>query len=480
MSLVRHFITSIDLIIQPVFKRMDVVVLTLIVVILMLPKFQLIPIAGTYVNIRFEDFLVAGVYGIWLIGVFSGRYKPFQVIKSKSLLTFIIYGFFITLLGILIFETIDAPHLGILHWARHLEYMLMYVVAATTLNPKALKQYIYVILIVGILTWVYGFLQWQDILPSVHTLSKSGELGTYSEIGYVISTFAAHYDFGAFLMICVIFSIWGYFTHKGWDRVWFVVLALLFWWMSRLVYGRAAYLGLLGTAIFMLGVKISPLVLAPIYELVMTFLRYFSGQFSIYSYKFTLAVLPEPKEPSSIVSKPTPTPKPATSGVDEVVTQFVPQQLSWLDEQIMKIAPAIQNIFNRLDINLDPSANIRLRIWREKIEHVGYNIYWGGGYYAGGLGADGNYVRMLVEVGVLGMAWFLLILRDFITLAWKLYRSHASEYEKMFGLSIVALIIGMLINAVFIDIFSASKIAFLFWFLMGLFAAVHRSQSTTT
>ena len=102
---------------------------------------------------------------------------------------------------------------------------------------------------------------------------------------------------------------------------------------------------------------------------------------------------------------------------------------------------------------------------------------WGGGYYAGGLGADGNYIRMVVEVGVIGMAWFLLILKDFIVQGWKMYKHTSDKYVSMFGLSIVAIIIGMLINAVFIDIFSASKIAFLFWFLLGLFAAVYKSQS---
>jgi len=135
--------------------------------------------------------------------------------------------------------------------------------------------------------------------------------------------------------------------------------------MSRLVYGRAAYLGLLGTSILMFGVKLSPLIIAPMYELIMTFSRYFSGQFSLYKYNFSVAILPKPKDPVSVVAKLTPTPVTVDSSTSDVVTTHIPQELSWLDEQITKIASNVQGIFNRLDINLDPSANIRLGIWRQ-------------------------------------------------------------------------------------------------------------------
>ena len=201
---------------QPInrlFIHFDYLLLGLVAFLLLFPKFPLISVRGTYVNVRIEDFIVAAVYAFWLAGLLSGRFSLKKVSNFKTIIFYLAYGLGITLLGIFVFKTVNPWHLGILHWLRRVEYLGMYLVAATVLKKKNLKEYLYVLLIVGVLAWIYGVLQWKDILPGVHTLSKSGQLGTYQELGYVISTFAAHYDFGAFLILMSLLSWWGYFSH---------------------------------------------------------------------------------------------------------------------------------------------------------------------------------------------------------------------------------------------------------------------------
>lgn len=435
-------------------------------------------------NIRIEDFVVAAVYMLWLAGLFSGRFSLKNVLNFKIIIFYLIYGLAITILGIFVFKTVDPWHLGILHWLRRVEYLGMYLVAATVLKRKNLKEYLYILLIVGILAWIYGVLQWKDIVPGVHTLSKSGQVGTYRDLGYVISTFAAHYDFGAFLILMSLLSWWGYFSHQGRKyKFFFLGLVLGFWWMALLAYARAAYMGLLVSAVFVLTAKLSPWAVLPLAEIINTFNRYLGGKFSLYSYNFQFKreVIQPTRQafPTPDVVRPTRTPqltltpKPIDKALSPLpsppqLTQRAGSVRDYLDSFVNTWSNTLNKYIGKIDINLDPSANIRLKEWPDRLAKVNYHFLWGGGYYAGGLGADNDYLRRLLEVGVIGLSVFLLILLDFIRLSWRRFRSSNNLYEKHFHLIMAAYMIGLLVEAVFIDIFAASKIAFSFWFLMGM------------
>lgn len=467
------------------FDNFDWVTLGLLSFLLLMPKLRFIPVSGTYVNIRVEDFVVALIYGLWGVGWLMGRFSLRKVFNYQPVLIFLVYGGIITFLGITVFGTVKEPHLGVLHWLRRVEYFGIYFLAATSLKRERLKEYLYVLLSIGIITWFYAVLQWQNVVPGAHTLNKSGKLEAYSQIGYVISTFAAHYDYGAFLILMVALSIWGYFSHRNRRaKLFFVFWAFAFWWMSRLVYGRAAYLGMLLAAGLMLGVKLSPWAFLPSYEVLRTFDRYFGGRFSRYSYNFRFDILPgRPLRPTPTVPSPTPstvesavttgsdkftsTAKPALTphpGPTQAQSQFKEQ----LDALVTKWSDSLNSVIGRVDVKLDPSANIRLREWPDALAKVGYHFFWGGGYYTAGLGTDNDYVRHLVEVGVIGSALFFLIIFDFMRVMWRNFKAQLDPWAKHFHLAMLVFVIGLLVEAVFIDIFASSKIAFTFWFLMGL------------
>ncbi|MBM4402396.1 MAG: hypothetical protein FJ044_04085 [Candidatus Cloacimonetes bacterium] len=468
------------------FDRLDLLLLPVLALILLLPKFPLFGVEGTYVNIRLEDFVVAALFGFWGLGVLLKKYDITRVFAWRPILGFLLYGFVITLLGIYVFKTVEVPHLGLIHFIRRIEYTLMYFVAGTVLKKEKLRDYVYFLLTIAAFTIIYGYFQWKDILPGVQTLSQSGKIGTYTDLNFVISTFAAHYDFGAFLMLMMPITLAAFFSSeaprarpsaalaKG-GKNWVKKGALLFlafaiWWMAKLVYARAAYLSLIAATTMFLVLKKNLFALLPVFEIVQTFDRYFAGRFSKYTYQFSFKVMPQPAQKAQITESASGRPTPEViKKIEEIKPTSMPSSFNQkLDTWVNLGSEKLRHVFGRINLNLDPSGNIRLQVWQDVLAQTYYHFLWGGGYYSIGPGADNDYVRAIAEVGVIGLSIFLLILKDFALLMWRNFRKSQDIFLKNFSLAVLCGLAGLLINAVFIDIFEASKIAFLFWFLMGI------------
>lgn len=82
---------------------------------------------------------------------------------------------------------------------------------------------------------------------------------------------------------------------------------------------------------------------------------------------------------------------------------------------------------------------------------------------------DNNFLRTLGETGALGFITFYGTVILAMRIAWKVLRSKvADEYAVIFAASFIAGSIGLLINAIYIDVFAASKVAFTYWTLCGV------------
>lgn len=116
--------------------------------------------------------------------------------------------------------------------------------------------------------------------------------------------------------------------------------------------------------------------------------------------------------------------------------------------------------------------------WPKAIELFEKNIIFGGGYSSTGLAVDNNYLRILGEVGLLGfLSYFLIILLAVIYIK-KILPSVDSPVIKSFVYGFIAGGFGLALNAVLIDVFEASKIAFTFWLLTGIIiGTLHLYQS---
>lgn len=110
--------------------------------------------------------------------------------------------------------------------------------------------------------------------------------------------------------------------------------------------------------------------------------------------------------------------------------------------------------------------------WPNALMAFKRNVLVGSGYGSVSLAVDNSYLRMLAEVGALGFASFIaifLIIGVYIVYAWnKIY----SLVVKSFVLGFAAGVMGLSINAVFIDVFEASKVAFVLWLLTGVVIGV--------
>ena len=119
----------------------------------------------------------------------------------------------------------------------------------------------------------------------------------------------------------------------------------------------------------------------------------------------------------------------------------------------------------------DRSTNIRINVeWPRAIRAFLKNPLLGTGYSSITLATDNDYLRALGETGLLGfitMAYiFLLLALNYISMI-PLQRN-ISGLEIAFTAGIIGSVVGIFINAVFIDVFEASKFAINYWIMLGL------------
>jgi O-antigen ligase len=122
----------------------------------------------------------------------------------------------------------------------------------------------------------------------------------------------------------------------------------------------------------------------------------------------------------------------------------------------------------------DRSTSIRLNVeWPRAIRSFYKNPLLGTGFASIDLATDNDYLRILGETGLLGLYTFGLFWVNIFIIFIKNFKK-----IKKFGVMGLALICGfagampgILVNAMFIDIFEASKFAIIFWFVCGLFVS---------
>jgi hypothetical protein len=106
--------------------------------------------------------------------------------------------------------------------------------------------------------------------------------------------------------------------------------------------------------------------------------------------------------------------------------------------------------------------------WPHALMAFGRNILFGSGYGSVSLAVDNNYYRMLGETGLLGTAAFLIIFVITGIYINKMLPTTESRVIRSFAMGFGAGLIGLSLNAVLIDVFEASKVAFVLWILTGL------------
>jgi len=90
---------------------------------------------------------------------------------------------------------------------------------------------------------------------------------------------------------------------------------------------------------------------------------------------------------------------------------------------------------------------------------------------------DNDYLRALGETGLLGFLTFYGIIFFILRIAISSLKKIKSQFFYAFTVGVIGGIITLLINATYIDVFEASKVAFSFWAMVGILLAFLKLQT---
>lgn len=410
----------------------------ILIVIPVYPKFPFFKIFGTYVAVRLEDFLLAVLAGLAVIKLIP-RVK--ELLKNKTvraMAIFLLIGLISVISGALLTKTVSFP-IGMLHLIRRVEYFIpFFFVLAFFQKDKArnLEFFLKTLMVSVGIVFIFGLGQKYMGFPVVITQNAEYSKGIalrYRPGSQLNSTFAGHYDLAAF-MVMVLPIFWAmFFKLKGnLTKIFLGIVLISGLWLLSATASRisaVAYLGGCALALVLLK-KYKTVFLMAIVSLI--FFATSSSLLGRYGQIFKVLL---------------------SGGVAPVYAQST--------TPVSAPVPVLE----------DRSTSIRLNVeWPRAIRALEKNPLLGTGYSSINLATDNDFLRALGEVGVLGFAAFVLILVS-IVVRWIKFLPKLTDSEPViaaFMAGIMGAFAGVLLNAVFIDVFEASKFAITFWLMIGL------------
>ncbi len=526
--------------------------LFLLIFIPLWPKIPLFsPIEQYIVRVRLEDILVAITGGLWVWQQWKERSALLSPI-SKGIGLYLGVGLASVVSALFIINTVplEPIHLGktILHYLRYTEYFLLFFIAYTSLvSKKHLKLFFAALALSVAMVAIYGFGQRYFYFPVYSTMNREFSKGVrlyLTRHARVQSTFAGHYDLGAYLVIALPLLLALSLSVRQpkpkialhtahWLGLWLLVVSASR--TSFIAYILAATLVILLYALkqksWMITLRFGFTRLAMMAAVVLITSAYF-GQ-DVYerflqvlqSYpelneqyhqlnrarKQTLAALvgessqfkiPELEAPANGIStdqaqqvildsdtRPTPY-RPADVYVD--VPEEVIEATVSADGTVTEVVVVKERVYSPNALKYGLSIAIRLdTLWPQAIASFERNPLLGTGYatlnkttveeFTEIDGVDNNFLRTLGETGLLGfLAYYgTIILALGIATRSYLHSRDADQLQRALAVGYIAGTIGLLLNATFIDVFAASKVAFIFWLVTGVLAS-HSLDSQTS
>jgi len=426
-----------------------------------------------------------------------------------------------------------------LHLLRYIEYFsLLFILYASVKTEKDLKIVIYTLAITLLLVCIYGYGQKYFYWPVFSTMNREFSKGMVlylTEHARVQSTFAGHYDLAAFLVLVLpIFYVLGFTSQKRGEKIFFKILHILGLWLlvtsasrtSFAAYGLAIFLSIVLVAwqekkllkrfwqIFHRGVTFSLLLFLMIvffggdmHDRFVQVLRAYPKVYETYQegYKFGQQQLKYLGEEYKVIAtwvKLRGHPPDNGIGVDEnILTETderpiatrpvdvyvdVPIEVVETDSDGNDVIVEKERTWSENAMKYGLSLAIRLdELWPNAIRGFQTNPLFGSAYatlnkkdfyhFTEAESTDNNFLRTLGETGLLGFITFYGI---FVLIFYLLKSNkHASPWLKSLNLAFFAASIGLLANALYIDVFASSKVAFTYWALAGAILAINYQQA---
>jgi len=128
------------------------------------------------------------------------------------------------------------------------------------------------------------------------------------------------------------------------------------------------------------------------------------------------------------------------------------------------------------NIKLDTSTSARLSSWQVALRDTTKHPIFGFGV-TGYHFVDAQYLRVLVETGVIGMFSFILLLSAILKHGVTIFRRSSDVLYKGLAMGFLAGFIGLLVHAVGANTFIIVRIMEPFWFVLGMVARIPALES---
>lgn len=417
-------------------------------------KFPFITVPGTFVAIRIEDFLLALTSVIFAIASYGYWKAIFSQRLTRSVLIYLAVGLLSLLYALLVTNSVSGT-IGMLHWIRRIEYLMPLIIGwyVVSRDKSALGYYFKLLLVVIAASFVYGmgqkYLSWPIIITQNQEYSKGVAL-RWIPGSHINATFAGHYDLATFLVFVLPIVVPAFFVLKGKITKSILLVASIsgLWLLSAAVsrISLASYV-MSVTMAFIFLKRFKPII--PVLIVSVAIFGMSSAVIDRYSRIYDV-VLSQFHKVSQNIS------------IDAFAAEVTPPPDPRIEDQQPSSLPE------------DRSSSIRLNVeWPRAIRAFTKNPLVGTGYSSITLATDNDYLRALGETGLLGFLSFALLFVNLSAMYLEkmpLVKSY-SNLELVFIVGAFCGMIGIFVNALFIDIFEASKFAIMFWFITGFAVA---------
>jgi hypothetical protein len=503
-----------------------------------IPLFEAIP--GYIVRVRVDDVVIALAIGVWLVQVIRKKVNVHPLL-TKLFIAYAVIGLLSSLSALFITKTVPITGNPILqevhvlklflHYFRRLEYFSLFFIffsAVTTVKQVKTMLTLLIFVVIGISLYGYGqkYLYWPVYSTMNREFSKGMKL-YLTEGARVPSTFGGHYDAAAFVMIAltVLLGLF-FFTKSKVIKIFSGLAYAMGFWLLILTASRISFIGYLaGITIFMaIAAFVKSVKWAiPRYAVVMTLSmfvmlsfgdlaeryaqmlglnsvreRFYSTLFSQKAQKpadfeevTEIAKVTVPSDRPPTTEKPT---GPSNDGpLPPDVSERIPIPVAEVDENGNFTGRMIEvsRTYSDNAYKYGLSAAIRFdALWPRATEGFLRNPLLGSGYstltketveqFTEAESTDNDFLRALGETGLLGFLSFFGIIATLCFLAIKQLKHIKDPILTSFVIAFVAATAGMLLNAIYIDVFEASKVALTYWALAGLLMATLTLSSKKT
>jgi O-antigen ligase len=455
------------------------------------PKLPIKMINYTYIAIRFDDIYLAILAFVFIV----------QLLRKKVFINRkFIFPFAFFLLAVIssylwnsyISKAIEFPHLGLLHTLRRIEYMIMFFIASSVIKTKKdfwqiISFFFFSVLIVVL----YGLGQKFLNFPAVQTMNPEyakGYILYLTPEARISSTFGGHYDLAIYLVLAIPLILSFYFSKKKNAYLYLFIVALLILLYTSSRSSFIAYF--VATVAFLLFIRKFKFL---IFTLVLTAaLMFTTGEITkrfLQTFQVRRILIDDRTGAVYIGQKITTKDLPAGSFYVKLKDQSTGDNLDTFRNQVVQdkvdqatlsgelTAKETEKYVATLSANLRPVNTVvsdisfatRLQVeWPRAINAFKKNPLLGTGPSSITEATDGDYFRWLGEFGLLGTIAFLNILFLIIKMIWDSVKKLEIN-EKLIGYGFIFSFFALFINASYIDAFEASKVAYTFWTIAGLY-----------